>query len=91
METGGELLIFGILMLIRHFRRFKGQLIASYLMLYAILRFSTEMFRGDAERGYLIEPWISTSQFVSAIMFLAGFYMYVKLRGRKDAWCARVK
>lgn len=77
METIGEFIIFGILFGLRRVKRFEGQILASYLILYAILRTITEQFRGDVERGFLIEPWLSTSRFISLFLFVAGITIYV--------------
>lgn len=76
METVGELVIFAILLVLRRFKRFDGQIFATYLMLYAILRAISEQFRGDAVRGFLIEPWLSTSRFISIFLFAAGLAIY---------------
>ena len=76
MECFGELIIFGLIMLVRRWRKFDGQLIATYLMLYAILRSFNEYFRGDVVRGFIIEPWLSTSQFVSIFLFIIGALIY---------------
>jgi len=51
MESIGELCIFTILVLTRRTKRFHGQILATYLMLYAILRTTVETFRGDEIRG----------------------------------------
>lgn len=80
MEVAGELLIFSFLMLLRHHQRFKGQIITSYIMLYAILRFINEYFRGDLERGFVIDPWLSTSQFISIILFVVGAVVYMRFK-----------
>ncbi len=85
MEVVGETLIFSLLLLIRRFQRFEGQLIASYLMMYAVLRAFNEYFRGDYERGFVVEPWLSTSQFISIILFAAGLALYLLLRSRGAA------
>lgn len=78
MESLGMLLIFCILMLLRRKQRFQGQMLASYMMLYAVLRSTIELFRGDVVRGFVIEPWLSTSQFISVLVFAVGCGLYVK-------------
>lgn len=78
MEAAGELAIFGILLVFRRFKRFDGQLLATYLIAYAILRSFVEYFRGDTSRGFIIEPWISTSTFISILMFITGLIIYFK-------------
>ncbi|MCK5701481.1 MAG: prolipoprotein diacylglyceryl transferase, partial [Cyclobacteriaceae bacterium] len=60
--------IFAILVVIIFMSRrkqFNGQLFMLYLMLYAIARSILEVFRGDLERGFLIDNVLSNSQFIS--------------------------
>src|SRR5678815_5791257 len=52
-EAGATLLIFGFLMWLRKRRKFEGQIILSYAILYAMARFVIEFWRGD-ERGSLL-------------------------------------
>lgn len=42
-----------------------------YLMGYAAIRFVVEYFRGDSIRGFLWEPWVSTSQGIAIGLFIA--------------------
>ncbi len=52
-ESIGQLaLLFGLLVM-RRYRRFHGQILGIWLMCYAILRSTVELFRGDLERGTL--------------------------------------
>lgn len=57
-------------------RRFRGQVILVYLMLYAVARSVNEIFRGDVERGFVLEPWLgehlSTSQAISLAFVVGG-------------------
>lgn len=52
-ESLGQIILFSGLMALRSTRRFHGQIFGLYLMCYAILRSSVELFRGDVERGTL--------------------------------------
>lgn len=52
-EALGQLVIFATLLWARRLRRFHGQIFAAWLMAYAVLRTSVELFRGDTERGTL--------------------------------------
>ena len=80
--------LFTLLVLTRRTKRFHGQILATYAMLYAMLRAFTETFRGDEERGRIFgaiasiprTAWynISTSQFVSLCMFLAGAALFAR-------------
>lgn len=87
-ESLGQIILFAVLMTARRWRRFHGQIFAMWLMCYAVLRTSVELFRGDLERGTIhgLIPsipsgaWynISTSQFISFAMFSFGAYLLVK-------------
>lgn len=54
-EALGEIVIFGVLLHLASRKRFDGMVFFSYLVLYALLRSVTELFRGDAARRYLFE------------------------------------
>ncbi len=75
-------MIFAILVIILFVSRrkqFDGQLFMLYLMLYAIGRSVLEIFRGDLERGFLIEDILSNSQFISILVFLTALFFYNRL------------
>ncbi|MFH1653010.1 MAG: prolipoprotein diacylglyceryl transferase [Pseudomonadota bacterium] len=76
IEALGEAVIFSILFVVSRKKRFDGQVFATYLILYSVLRFFNEMLRGDLIRGFVIEPWLSTSQFGSLLLFVAGLIIY---------------
>ena len=52
-ESFGQLLMFVLLITLRRYRRFHGQILGYWLMGYAVLRSTVELFRGDLERGTL--------------------------------------
>ncbi|MEN9796870.1 MAG: hypothetical protein RL653_566 [Pseudomonadota bacterium] len=52
-EAGGQLVLFGAFLLLRRYRKFHGMVFGAWLMAYAVLRTSVELFRGDTERGTL--------------------------------------
>ncbi|QRN96713.1 prolipoprotein diacylglyceryl transferase [Archangium violaceum] len=52
-ESLGQMVLFLALLYARRFRRFHGQIFALWLMCYAVLRTTVELFRGDTERGTL--------------------------------------
>jgi phosphatidylglycerol:prolipoprotein diacylglycerol transferase len=60
-------LLFVVLVRILRHKRFDGEVILAYTLLYAIARFVLEFFRGDADRGFVF-GWLSTSQFIAAIL-----------------------
>ncbi len=81
MESGGEFLIFGMLLLLRRYKKFDGQLFWLYLVFYAALRFTLEFFRGDIARGVYFGGLISTSQIIAILMAISAVAMLA--RGRK--------
>ena len=48
---------------------FDGQVALTYLLCYPIIRSVIEIYRGDLIRGFVIEDVLSTSQFISLIIF----------------------
>ncbi|MFY0583279.1 prolipoprotein diacylglyceryl transferase family protein [Cystobacter fuscus] len=52
-ESVGQLVLFCALLYARRYRRFHGHIFALWLMCYAVLRTTVELFRGDTERGTL--------------------------------------
>ena len=93
-EAFGCALIFLFLTWWRSRKRFHGELLALYLMLYAPLRATVETLRGDEERGRVFNflgaaarhAWwnLSTSELISVGIFAAGVALYVVL-GRRTA------
>ncbi len=77
MEAGGELLNFAILTLVWRKRKFDGQVFWIYPVLYSVLRFGVEFFRGDTARGIFFGGALSTSQIVSILILgFSGFMLY---------------
>lgn len=75
------LLIFSILVILLMFKRhkrFEGQLFFIYIILYAIGRAIIEIFRGDEERGYIIDNVLSHSQFISILVITLVVWAYMK-------------
>jgi phosphatidylglycerol:prolipoprotein diacylglycerol transferase len=54
-EAAGELLIFGLLVLVGRRERRPGAVALAYCGAYAALRFALELFRGDAARRFVAE------------------------------------
>lgn len=75
-EAAGDLVIFAIL-LIFGYRKEKQYFrpLGIYLVLYGIMRFVLEFFRGDEIRG--IFGFFSTSQWISLVTVPLGIYMLV--------------
>jgi phosphatidylglycerol:prolipoprotein diacylglycerol transferase len=64
-------LILGILLWMAPRKRFHGQVVLSYVTLYAVARFVIERFRGDAIRGFVLGGRLSTSQAIAIAMIVA--------------------
>jgi phosphatidylglycerol:prolipoprotein diacylglycerol transferase len=74
-ESFGELGLFLLLVLvIRPRKRFHGQVLASWLMAYAVLRTVVESFRGDVERGVVLGLGVGT--WTSLLIFAAGAMVF---------------
>jgi phosphatidylglycerol:prolipoprotein diacylglycerol transferase len=85
MESAAEFLIFLVLFFLRKRKKFTGQLIATYLILYGVFRFGIEFIRGDMDRGFVIPDILSVSQAVSIVMIAIGIFLYARyLRGAKE-------
>lgn len=54
-EALAELLLFGALLLWSAHKRYHGQLLVIYLLVYPVVRAAIELWRGDPSRGYLIK------------------------------------
>lgn len=74
--------ILGILMLLYRRKRFHGQIVSAYVLLYAITRFFIEFVRGDADRGFVIGGRLSTSQFLGLVLAVAAGMGYLALDSR---------
>jgi phosphatidylglycerol:prolipoprotein diacylglycerol transferase len=69
---------------------FDGQVVLTYFISYPIIRSIVEIFRGDIIRGFVIDGILSTSQFISVLVFAgASFALYRRLGQVKHAKAAR--
>ena len=85
MSSALHLSIFFILIFVSLRKRFSGQLWALYMILYSIGRAVVEMFRDDKIRGEYFGGLLSTSQVISAAIFIAGIFFYMKGRAHYRA------
>lgn len=81
-ESAGEFINFLILITLRRYSSFNGQLFMTYLLLYSVLRFIVEFFRGDVNRGFIIYN-LSISQGISILVFLIATAGLIILRQKK--------
>ena len=77
-----SILLVGMLTIFFKYKKFDGQVFLTYLMAYPVIRSILETFRGDISRGFVIEGWVSTSQFISAVVFVVAIFV---LRARLKA------
>src|SRR5262245_22255781 len=70
-----DLMLFFILLMVAARKKFSGQVMLLYLILYAILRGSLEYFRDDP-RGSLLG--VSTSQWLSLVTGLVALTIYIR-------------
>lgn len=83
-EASGLFILFLVLARLQKTKRFDGHVALTYLLAYPLLRSVVEIFRGDLVRGFVIDGVLSTSQFLSLLVFLAAFMMLVlRLRALK--------
>jgi phosphatidylglycerol:prolipoprotein diacylglycerol transferase len=69
--------MFFVLLAVRKYRKFYGQICASFLIYYGITRFFLEFFRGDDDRGLFFNNALSTGQIVMIISFVSGVLMWL--------------
>jgi phosphatidylglycerol:prolipoprotein diacylglycerol transferase len=65
-------------------KKFDGQLFLLYLMTYAFGRGVLELFRGDTQRGFVVEGILSNSQFISLIVISVAIFFYVRLKRKSN-------
>jgi phosphatidylglycerol:prolipoprotein diacylglycerol transferase len=83
-ESFGELALFLLLVLwIRPRKRFHGQALASWLVMYAVLRSTVELFRGDVERGVWLG--LGAGQWTSLVILAVGALIWLRAPRRAVA------
>lgn len=88
-STALFILFAGMLWVFRH-KKFDGQVGLTYFMLYPVIRSIIEIFRGDTVRGFVVDGILSTSQFISLLVFLAaGYWLMVRLKHAQEEHHAR--
>jgi len=83
-ESLGNLVVFGLLLLVSRYKKFDGAVIVAYFLLYPVNRVLIEQFRGDIERKFLplsFAPNVfSSGVVVSLLTFMVGLGIYGYLR-----------
>lgn len=59
-------------------KKFEGEIILSYTLLYAVARFLLEYFRGDTDRGLVFGGALSTSQLIAVPLFLISLLLIIR-------------
>lgn len=72
--------IFFFLLWLAPKKRFHGQVVLAYAVLYSAFRFAVEFFRGDPDRGSVFGGLISTSQLIAILLVLASAAVFPYLR-----------
>jgi len=88
-ESLSMLIVFGFLLWLHRHRRFSGQVILAYALLYSVIRFVIEFFRDDPRGdilGLTTLTGLSTSQMIGIVMaVLAGIMMIKRWRNAAAA------
>ncbi len=74
-----------VLFVIYKFRKFKGQVLASFFIYYGISRFLIEFLRGDEDRGLFFGDVLSTGQIAMIGAFAVGVFLYIWLPRKEKA------
>jgi phosphatidylglycerol:prolipoprotein diacylglycerol transferase len=94
-ESLALFILFGGLLWVFKRRKFEGQVALVYFMAYPIIRSIIEIYRGDTIRGFVIDDVLSTSQFISILVFVAAtavlFWRLKRVHGVAQAAPARTK
>ena len=84
VDAAYNFLILAILLVFRKkFQKYNGQASWLFLILYGTFRSISEIYRGDTDRGFVIQGYISTSQAISIPIVLFALYMLIFYKGDK--------
>ncbi len=75
--------IFVILMLLRHKKKFEGQVFLWFLILHSTSRLAVERFRGDS-RGMIPGTEMTTTQFATTLILIASVITLMVLKSKKS-------
>jgi phosphatidylglycerol:prolipoprotein diacylglycerol transferase len=77
-ESAAEFLNVGLLLWLGAKRRFPGQIVGAYFVLYGIERGTIEFFRGDPGRTLMFHDRVSLMQLVSIALILTGAFLWFR-------------
>jgi phosphatidylglycerol---prolipoprotein diacylglyceryl transferase len=92
-ESFAMLIVFGVLLWLHKRKRFDGQVILLYALLYSVVRFTIEFFRDDPRGdilGLTTLTGLSTSQVISVIVGIVSLVMLI-IRWRRSNATADAK
>lgn len=73
-------MVFILIYMYRKYKKFDGELIAIYGMLYALARFVAEFWREpDFQLGFIFGNWLTMGQILSCCMFAISTILYIYL------------
>lgn len=73
-------MVFILIYMYRKYKKFDGELIAIYGMLYALARFVAEFWREpDFQLGFIFGNWLTMGQILSCCMFAISIILYIYL------------
>lgn len=75
-EAGALFFLFVGLMYLFKRKRYDAQVALTYLFMYPIIRCSIEIFRGDIDRGFVLNGLLSTSQLISILVFIGTIFLF---------------
>jgi phosphatidylglycerol---prolipoprotein diacylglyceryl transferase len=84
-EFLAEMLIFAVLLWLWKRKSFDGQVFGTYLFLYGIVRYFSEFYRDDPERGSLFNGAMTVTQFISICLVIIGGMLWMKRGPRAEA------
>ena len=84
-ESIACLLLFVALLQFRRRKRFDGEVILAYTLVYAVARFTLEFFRGDADRGFVFGGLLSTSQLIAVVLIPVAIALWIVRRAGLSA------
>jgi phosphatidylglycerol:prolipoprotein diacylglycerol transferase len=87
-ESMAAFLIFLFLLWLAPRKRFQGQVVLAYVVLYATARFVLEFFRGDLDRGTIPGTPLSTSQGIALALVIGAAFLFARLRSRRPETAA---
>ena len=89
-ESLSLFILYAGLLTIFRTKKFDGQVGLTYFMLYPIIRSIIEVYRGDSIRGFVIEDILSTSQFISILVFAVALIMLLYRLKQAEKNVARI-